>query len=72
MRPGSTDPPGSRRRTARQSSASGPFDPVRGGAEDKNRNGRRDAGETAPQKIDTDGDGFNDRVDRRPLDKRQH
>ena len=38
--------------------------------EDRNRNGRRDAGETDPLKRDTDGDGVLDGRDRRPLNRR--
>jgi len=41
-------------------------------AADKNRNGRKDPAETSPLKKDTDGDGFNDRVVRKPLNKNQH
>ena len=35
--------------------------------EDRNRNGRRDRGETDPRKRDTDRDGIRDGRDRRPL-----
>jgi hypothetical protein len=38
--------------------------------EDRNGNGRRDAGESDPRLADTDGDGVKDGADRRPLNPR--
>ncbi len=40
------------------------------GREDRNRNGRRDRGETDPRTRDTDRDGRSDRRDRDPVDPR--
>ncbi|MEJ7715302.1 MAG: thrombospondin type 3 repeat-containing protein [Thermoleophilaceae bacterium] len=40
------------------------------GREDRNRNGRRDRGETDPRTPDTDRDGRSDRRDRDPVDPR--
>ena len=37
-------------------------DGVRDGDEDRNRNGRVDAGETDPTRMDTDGDGVPERA----------
>jgi hypothetical protein len=39
--------------------------------EDRNRNGRRDRGETDPRRRDTDGDAVADGADRFPLDRRR-
>jgi hypothetical protein len=41
------------------------------GREDRNRNGRRDPGETDPLRRDSDKDHVSDRLDRWPLDRRR-
>jgi hypothetical protein len=41
------------------------------GVEDRNRNGRRDRGETDPLRADTDRDRVSDRFDRWPLNRRR-
>ncbi len=46
-------------------------DKLSDGAEDKNRNGRRDKKETDPRRKDTDKDGVNDKRDGSPLNKRR-
>lgn len=47
-------------------------DGLRDGIEDRNRNGRRDRGETDPRIRDSDRDHAGDRRDRWPLDRRRH
>jgi thrombospondin type 3 repeat protein len=42
------------------------------GSEDKNHNGKRNAGETDPLKKDSDGDGTGDKQDDFPLNKHRH
>jgi hypothetical protein len=42
------------------------------GVEDRNRNGRRDRGETDPRTRDSDRDHVGDRRDRWPLNRRRH